>query len=154
MLVQNLNFIFQTKDPAKYFDYLALMPKGSWLGTTIETDSSFSYSVLKVSKAPDPTSRYLEFRLLRRDENYKYFVTIEPIMKFTKYLKYFLSEIDPDIIFIGANTSKVQLPEPSPDEVMELVIELSKITKVYLKSNLKRLVTPEFYLKWKTGSFE
>lgn len=149
-----LNFIFQTKDPAKYFDYLDWIPNGSWLGTTIETDDMEMYS--DISKAPNLLSRviYMSIFTEKPIEVVKIFVTIEPIMKFSPSLLFWMSDLKPDLIFIGANTSKIQLPEPFADDIMQLVMELSKFTKVYLKSNIKRLIPTYFYNQWKDGLFE
>ncbi len=147
-------FTFQTKRPEDYFKYLDLIPEGSWLGTTLESNDYID----TFSKAPIPYDRHVSMVLLRNwidiHIKFKLFVTIEPIMKQTTQvlsLNQMIKSIKPDLVFVGANTSNVQLPEPTPDEVMELVIDLSKITKVYLKSNLKRLVTPEFWGKWEVG---
>jgi hypothetical protein len=138
---QTCNFIFQTKDPAKYFDYLDWIPEGSWLGTTIETDDSVLYGKLGISKAPNiPNRLHNMVKLKEENENFKYFVTIEPIMKFSPRLLFWINELSPDLVFVGANTSKIQLPEPTPDELVALIKELRKITVVYLKSNLKRLL--------------
>lgn len=142
------NFIFQTKDPAKYFDYLDMIPPDSWLGTTIESDFGWfdttkeSWYNESISKAPHPFNRYFRmYQLSQKHKQFKYFVTIKPVMKFDLFsMVGFMKAIKPDLLFIGANTSKVNLPEPTPDELVALIEELRKITVVYLKSNLKRLL--------------
>ena len=53
----------------------------------------------------------------------------------------------PDIVFIGANTSKVKLNEPSDTSLINLIYSLYEIIgveKVYLKKNIRRLI-PHFY---------
>ncbi len=146
-LGEERTFIFQTKDPSRYFDYLDMIPDGSWLGTTIEETVTVA-EYYKITKAPRTDLRHQAMTKLD-SSRFKKFITIEPIMKLDyRYMRSWINDIKPDLVFIGANTSKIQLPEPTPDEVMALVEELSKITHVYLKSNLKRLVTPEFWSKW------
>lgn len=149
--------IFQTKDPAQYFDYLNLIPEGSWLGTTIEYDDNYNYAEISdyiYSKAPSPFKRLTEMTELtwRYKKEYKYFVTIEPIMKFNLFrLPNWMTYIKPDLIFIGANTSKIQLPEPTSEELINLIYSLYEIVginNVYLKSNIRRLI-PAFYDGWK-----
>ncbi len=152
----NFGIIMQTKDPAKYFDYLDLIPEGSWLGTTIETDDLDLYPNLSISKAPNLANRWHNMIKLKvENENFKYFVTIEPIINLIgNRLTFYMKALEPDLVFIGANTSKIQLPEPFADDIMQLVIDLSKFTKVYLKSNIKRLIPTYFYNQWKDGLFE
>jgi len=135
-MLKSSSFIFQTKDPAKYFDYIDLIPQGSWLGTTI----SSTINRLDIEpNAPLLSGRYTSMVCL--PFAYKKFVTIEPIMDFElDTMIEWMSEIKPDVIFIGGNTSNVKLPEPTPDELIELIEQLRKITTVYLKSNLKRLL--------------
>jgi hypothetical protein len=62
-----------------------------------------------------------------------------------------MTYIKPDLIFIGANTSKIQLPEPTSEELINLIYSLYEIVginNVYLKSNIRRLI-PAFYDGWK-----
>ena len=146
-------FIFQTKDPGKYFDYLDLIPSQSWIGTTIETDlflDSQYYVQNNISKAPFIADRYLS--MLNKDLGvFKRFVTIEPIMQFSKELIRWMGMLNPDLIFIGANTSKINLPEPTKDELQDLIYALYDVVgvpNVYLKSNIRRLI-PAFYDGWK-----
>ena len=153
----NFGIILQTKDPAQCFDYLNLIPEGSWIGTTIEYDDNYNYAEISdyiYSKAPSPFKRLTEMTELtwRYKKEYKYFVTIEPIMKFNLFrLPNWMTYIKPDLIFIGANTSKIQLPEPTSEELINLIYSLYEIVginNVYLKSNIRRLI-PAFYDGWK-----
>lgn len=135
-------FIFQTKDPAKYFEYREFIPRGSWLGTTIETSCWENYELSNITHAPSSGYRYNEMDSIKRfnGNKHKYFVTIEPIMVSDDKIVTWMDRLHPDLIFIGANTSKVQLPEPTPDELIELIEQLKSITHVHLKRNLKRLL--------------
>jgi len=148
----NFGIILQTKDPAQYFNYLDLIPQGSWLGTTIETNLNALYIDCNISKAPNVRHRFWDFKPLTHKRNrYKIFVTIEPIMQFEYGLVQYMNELKPDIVFIGANTSKIQLPEPTSEELINLIYSLYEIVgadNVYLKSNIRRLI-PAFYDGWK-----
>jgi len=146
--------IFQTKNPIKYFDYLDMIPDNSWLGTTIETDIYDGYSRLEITKSPHTWNRCYHMIDLRKDyaDRFKLFVTIEPIMDFElPRLLEWMERIKPDLIFIGANTSKITLPEPTKDELQDLIYALYDIVgmpNVYLKSNIRRII-PELYDGWK-----
>ncbi len=140
--------VFQTKNPARYFDYVDLIPKGSWLGTTIETDDICGYEELHISKAPNLANRFHNINKLKQEnDSFKYFITLEPIMKPDKSSKiygrllFWMKELKPDLIFIGADTGKNNLPEPSRDELVELIEGLQDAgLKVYLKSNIQRII--------------
>jgi len=139
--------IMQTKDTAKYFDYyLDLIPEGSWLGTTIETDSAL-YQEQGYSKAPKPEDRFRA--MLSIPDSFRKFITIEPIMKLHDSmikellypkLVYWLADIKPDLIFIGCDTGKNNLPEPSRDELVILIEQLKEITTVHVKNNCGRIL--------------
>jgi hypothetical protein len=150
--VKSSSFILQTKNPTKYFDYIDLIPEDSWLGTTIETDLYMKYADWKISKSPNIRRRKIQFKeVSKRYWRYMYFVTIEPVLTFSKDFIYWIDDMHPDLIFIGANTSKIQLPEPTNDELIEFIYALYDtigVEKVYLKSNIRRLI-PAFYDGWK-----
>jgi len=132
--------IMQTKKPQKYFHYFDLIPQGSWLGTTIETDDDQLYHYLNISKAPHLVGRKVTMEQINK-KNFKTFVTIEPIMKFTKMLIWWMQEIKPDLIFIGCDTGKNNLPEPSRNELIELIEQLKKITTVHVKKNAQCILS-------------
>lgn len=156
-------FILQTKNPSEYFNYIQsvtrskdFIPQGSWIGTTIETDD---YYGLDINKAPSPYERYQQmWRLSQWIEThadntvpkFKIFITIEPVMKHSLFtMVRYMRRIFPSIIFIGANTSKVELPEPTESELIELIEGLKDAgLNVYLKSNIRRLI-PDYYDGWK-----
>lgn len=152
-------FVFQTKDTFHYLSFNEederhnQIPSRSWLGTTIETDDTVLYKELGISNAPIPANRLhnLVYLKQRSKKEFRFFVTIEPVMKFSGRLLFWLKELQPNLVFIGANTSKVQLPEPTNDELIEFIYALYDtigIEKVYLKSNVRRLI-PDFYDGWK-----
>lgn len=151
------NVILQTKNPTKYFDYLGLIPEDSWLGTTIETDSAL-YCDWNISKAPRPEERY--FAMAGIPNNFNKYVTIEPVMKMNNLMKnelldekiiYWIKNIKPRLVFLGCDTGKNNLPEPTNDELIALIYGLYDaigVEKVFLKKNIRRII-PAFYDGWK-----
>ena len=81
--------------------------------------------------------------LLFNDIEHKHkHITIEPIMKFQ--LSLFVAAIElikPEQINIGADSGKNNLPEPTSEEVHQLIDTLkNRGFNVYIKNNLKRLL--------------
>lgn len=123
-------YLFQSKNPGRMPSYS--FPENTIFGTTIETNRDYN-----VSLAPSVTERANAIGKIR---HYKTMVTIEPILDFDlKELVDLVKLAQPNWINIGADSKKNNLPEPSFKKVRELINELSKITKVRQKHNLKRL---------------
>jgi protein gp37 len=128
-------YLFQTKNPYRFgvFKLWNEIPVNSVLCTTIETNRDF-WNIVKV--APSVLNRTLEMEKI----NIEKFVTIEPIMDFD--LKEFVEMIkmcNPKAVFIGADSKKCGLPEPSEKQILMLIKSLEKFTDVHIKNNLKRL---------------
>lgn len=128
-------YVFQTKNPKHYRDFLGALPANHILGTTIETNRDYSESI-----APRPVHRAEAMRMLPR--NATVFVTIEPILDFD--LDPFVSllqSIHPNWVNIGADSKGRGLSEPSPERVKILIARLQSAgIEVRQKSNLTRLV--------------
>lgn len=130
------NYLFQSKNPARFLEFIDQLPDNHILGTTIETNREYN-----ISKAPSMRSRAIAMSKLSTDKVVMKMVTIEPIMKFDlEVFVRMLKRIQPDFINIGADTCNSNLPEPSIKEIEKLVQELEKFTEVKLKSNLARLL--------------
>ena len=67
-------FLFLTKNPKRYFEFIEVFPKNLVLGSTIETNKEY-----KVSNAPSVTERY---EAMVRIPYHNKMVSIEPIMDF------------------------------------------------------------------------
>ena len=106
-------------------------------GTTIETDIS-----IFIQEYSNGRNQSLWRSGCLAPINVRKYVTIEPIMQFTlQGMINLISNIKPEIIYIGANSyNKIILPEPSKEEILQLISELEKICPVKQKSNLKRLL--------------
>lgn len=129
--------LFQTKNPRRFWDssIFSSIPKGSVLGTTIETNRIDK----EISKAPTQLDRTSYFDMPYN--NFEQFVTIEPIMDFdlTRFIT-MIKTCDPNWVTIGADSKKHNLPEPLADKIYQLIFELKKFTRVIQKDNLKRLL--------------
>jgi DNA repair photolyase len=133
-------YLFQSKNPTRFMAFYELFPPNTIFGTTIETNRG-EYIKKIAPNAPTIISRFYGIS----DINYKYgwptIVTIEPIMDFDlDEMVDIISGLRPEWVNIGANTNfKVQLPEPKPEKIRELISKLEQITEVKVKQNLSRL---------------
>jgi len=132
----NNKYLFQTKNPKRFNEFLKEFPEGSILCITLESD----YIKDGIHKAPLPIERAISFRDLDWNENSK-MITIEPIIKFNYFaLLSWIEGINPFQVNIGADSQRHNLKEPSKGEVEKLIFELKKFTNVFEKDNLKRLL--------------
>jgi len=126
-------FLFQTKNPARYKEFVHEFPDNIILGTTIETNYGFD-----VSKAPHPQRRYEAIRYL----SFPKFLSVEPIMAFQlETLIRWIDDIKPIAIEIGADNYGHHLTEPLKEDVEKLLAHLrQKGYTVYEKQGLSRLL--------------
>ncbi len=126
-------FLLCTKDPARYRQF-ATIPNNIYLGTTIETTEDFA-----VSYAPAVRERYSAMMGLYHQ---KKFLSIEPIMDFDlMQFVWWIEDIKPEIVEIGADNYNNQLPEPEPQKVRNLLNHLRQICPTVIeKQGLERLL--------------
>jgi protein gp37 len=131
-------YVFQTKNPARYAQFLNRIPAGSVLGTTIETNRHYP-QVMR--DAPAPVLR-LE-GMMELPAEFTTFVTIEPILDFDlEDLADWLIELAPDFVNVGADSKGTGLPEPSGQKVRALIAALQEAgLEIRQKTNLERLLT-------------
>lgn len=137
-------YVFQTKNPEEYSNYLIELPPYFLCGVTIETNRS----TRTYSNAPSPMERAgsMEiFKIQYKDlygEYPKTFLTIEPIMDFDLVpLMAMIEMIKPDFVNIGADSKNSKLPEPSADKIEALIKEIqSSGYELREKHNLSRLL--------------
>jgi len=135
-------FLLQTKNPGRFYNFK--IPTNCILGTTLETNRGYP----ALTKAPTVESRWLSFSLLNtyleEDRGYPFYstmVSIEPIMDFDlERFAWWLEDINPDFISIGADTGNNHLHEPPPKKIEKLIRRLTKTTEVITKKNLERLM--------------
>lgn len=131
----NSKYLFQTKNPKRFNNFMGYMPKYSVLACTIETNYGADYG-FEFSKAPPVFERLSMMSSIQ----YPKMISIEPILDFDlKEMVSWIQTIKPDFVSIGADSKHHNLPEPTPDKVEQLIIALDSITRVVIKDNLKRL---------------
>jgi protein gp37 len=127
-------YVFQTKNPGRLFDFEPWLPDSRLLGTTIETDKQDILG--RISNAPAAADRSQWMRVIHSEK----FITIEPIMAFN--LGPFVDLIvdaAPSFVNIGADSKKHNLVEPTAGEVQLLIEALeAKGIKIRKKTNLDR----------------
>jgi DNA repair photolyase len=124
-------YLFQSKNPERFHEFIALFPPKTILGTTIESNRDF-----KLTKAPKPTERAFGMR----DIKLKKMISIEPICDFDlPVLVGLIKFINPNFVSIGADSKKHGLIEPKKEKIDELIKALEEFTEVKIKSNLGRL---------------
>lgn len=126
-------YVFQTKNPARYFARNCF-PIKSIFGTTIETNRNLPKSI---SIAPQPRERASAMASLSADK----FVTIEPVMDFdVDILAGWIDKIRPKFLNLGADSKNHNLPEPTVEKIMALVSKLKEYgIELREKHNLGRL---------------
>ena len=126
------HFLFLTKNPARYSEFIDYFSENCYLGATIETNRDDLYKEYRISRAPPPSSRYRAMVELDWD---KKFISIEPILDFNLdiFVKW-IREIDPLIVYIGYDNYNNGLPEPKLAKTLKLVEELEEFTLVLRKT--------------------
>lgn len=129
----NNTYLFQSKNPARFIEFLGRFPVNPIFGTTIE--SNFDYP--EISKAPPINERVFYMHKLS-SLGYRTMVTIEPILNFdVGPLVEMIQKINPEWVNIGADSGNNNLPEPSKKKIAQLIYQLPDIK---IKTNLKRLL--------------
>ena len=129
-------YLFQSKNPGRIIDFADKLPNDVFLGTTIETNRTGYYE----SKAPSYIERAKGLGELSK-LGFDTMVTIEPIFDFDlDELVEIVMIANPKWINIGADSKSHDLPEPSKEQVEELIKTLQSKTAVELKRNLDRIL--------------
>ena len=127
-------FLLQSKNPKRFLEFIQhpLMDHVVF-GTTIETNRFYPEIMNKAPKIEDRVEAMEEIAGL----GFKTMVTAEPLMKFDLTdMVSIINRCQPKLVNIGRNTCRnIQLPEPEPEGVRELVTSLSDFTKVKIKKN-------------------
>jgi len=128
----NTMFLFLTKNPKRYTEFLDYFPKNIILGATIETNRDDLYLEYKISNAPPPSLRYKAMKEV--NWNLK-FISIEPILDFDiDIFIEWIRNINPSIVYIGYDNYNNKLPEPPLNKTLELINKLSMYTLVIKKT--------------------
>lgn len=126
-----------TKNPARFNEFIDIIPSNCILGTTIETDH---YYDKEMSKAPPPEERARALGAI--NTQHLHFVSIEPIMTFEpEKLLTMIQGCRPEFVFVGADSGYPgRLKEPDKTTLKTLIAGLKGITDVKLKDNINRLL--------------
>ena len=131
----NNTYLFQTKFPIRFLEFIRDFDQNYILGTTIETNRNYDLSM-----APVPIKRWMQFKALNKYK-VRTMISIEPVMDFgLETFSYMLQRIKPEFVSIGADSKRNNLIEPSPEKLKELIRRLENYTNVIIKNNLKRLL--------------
>jgi len=122
-------FLFLTKNPRRYHDFIDKFPPNSILGATIETDNDNIYR--GISSAPLPSERIKAMAEL--EWKFK-FISIEPILKFTEDFARKIRDIEPFMVYVGYDNYNHKLPEPTLAETNKLIERLMEHTLVIKKT--------------------
>jgi len=127
-------YLFQSKNPGRFSNWLFAFPEKSILCTTIETNRTYP----GMGIAPNTFTRAEAMHNIKLFEKH---VTIEPIFDFDpEQMLILIRMCHPSVVNIGADSKRHNLSEPSKEKVLSLIAELEKFTVVKQKSNLKRLL--------------
>jgi len=125
-------FLFLTKNPERYKDFLDIMPSNAILGATIETNKDELYVRYRISNAPIPSKRYKAMRDVKWD---KKFVSVEPILEFDlEPFVAMIEDIKPILVYVGYDNYSNKLPEPPLWKTNELINRLREFTTVKVKT--------------------
>ncbi len=128
-------FLFLTKNPDRYHEFIDEMPENSILGVTIETNRDYYFQegyYPRIAQAPLPSRRYRAMKMLRWPLK---FVSIEPIMDFDlDIFTGWIKEIAPFMVYIGYDNYNWKLPEPPLAKTRKLIVKLEDFTLVLRKT--------------------
>jgi protein gp37 len=119
-------FLLQSKNPKTFTR--VVFPQNVILGITLETNRD----EYVFSKAPKYSQRYKDFKQIQHPHK---MVTIEPIIDFDldEFVQW-IKDINPELVWMGYDSGKNNLPEPSLDKFNELHKRLNQLgCKVLLK---------------------
>ncbi len=125
-------FLYLTKNPARYHEFLDDIPENSILGATIETNRDDLAGT--VSRAPPPSKRYIAMKTLEWPRK---MVSIEPILDFDiEVMASWIREIQPIRVYIGYDNYGNNLPEPPLWKTKQLI---RKMTEMNIEVSIKTL---------------
>ena len=130
-------YLFQSKNPRRFYNNEFGFPDKTVVGTTIETNRFYQDLM---GKTPKPEERaYFMYNL--KKYTYKRMITIEPILDFDlNEFSEMIKSINPSWVNIGADSKGHKMPEPGKEKIQALIDELSTFTTVKIKTNLSRLM--------------
>jgi DNA repair photolyase len=122
-------FLFLTKNPRRYHEFLDIFTDNMLLGATIETNRS-----CKISRAPPQKERFEAMKKL--DWKHKA-VVIEPILDFDPEFIDWIKEIKPEMVYVGYDNYNNRLSEPQLSKTQTFVNQLQRTMQVEAR-NLRK----------------
>ena len=132
-------YLFQSKNPSRMLQFINHpIFQCSVVCTTIESNRYYP-KIMNHAPHIEERAKAMNEIASRGIETY---LTIEPIMSFDKEeLIRLIRMCRPTQVNIGANTNNnIRIPEPTKQDIFNLVNEIKNECKVELKSNLQRLL--------------
>lgn len=127
-------FLLQSKNPKRFLEFInhPLMKRVIFC-TTIEINRFYPEMMNKAPKIGERMEAMEEIARL----GFSTMVTAEPLMRFDrKEMVTFIRRCKPKLVNIGRNSCRrIVLPEPTQEEVQQLIVELKSFTKVNVKDN-------------------
>ncbi|MEM2644410.1 MAG: DUF5131 family protein [Candidatus Bathyarchaeia archaeon] len=121
-----VNFLFLTKNPKRYLEFEDKFSDNVMLGVTLETNRDY-----KLTRAPPPRERYEA--MTRLGWKWKA-VVIEPILDFDVEFIDWIYDISPEIVYVGYDNYRNNLPEPKLEKTMILLEALENVTDLRPKT--------------------
>lgn len=128
----NNKFLFQSKNPKRFLQFIEKFPKDTILASTIETNRHcHNYD------APSVRERAMYMKRV----GFPIMITVEPVIDFDiEEFIGIIADLNPWQLTIGADSQKSGLKEPSGAKLREFIARAEKYTTVIEKPNLKRLL--------------
>jgi len=140
-------YMFLTKNPRRYYPFLKAggeFPPLSILGSTVESDLQSVVEPCNSFLTPTVGDRGDSMSAIKESySTMKTMLSVEPVMKFSKDFGKWLQKRKADVIYVGVDSGKNGLPEPSPDELQGLIDDLRTFTDVRLKEGIERLLVAD-----------
>jgi len=129
-------YVFQSKNPGRFSEFVFTRAARTLLGTTIETDRYPKGFQTKAPPIEERVGAMINLYPSRR------FVTMEPIMDFDlPNLLRIIEMIRPEFVTIGADSKGHGLKEPDGSKVLKLIRGINEMkVEIRQKSNLERLL--------------
>jgi DNA repair photolyase len=117
-----MRFLFLTKNPKRYGEFLGMFTDNMVLGATIETNRTH-----KLSLAPSQKERFEAMKNL--DWKHKA-VVVEPILDFDPEFSDWIKEIKPEMVYVGYENYNNKLPEPELSKTQAFIDDLKGTVQV------------------------
>lgn len=129
-------YLLQTKNPKRFLEFVNHpATKQCVFATTIETNRFYPDIMFNAPLVEERVEAMEEIANL----GFTTMVTAEPLIQFDLHdMVSYIKKCKPKLVNIGRNSRReILLPEPSNEEVKQLIVELKKFTKVHVKKNAR-----------------